>query len=238
MQDVIKYNIIPLMPVEFLCVDRTTRKAALEGLVKIPHMTPYSDQYWLIVNLLYTYCDHKCIANFTSRWFDADLLTLWLTKVIRPFDTVNVYETWIVKKYFQFIGYMDDNNVNKMIHYLAEFVELGDCWYIYELVDDSKFIHNDNLCREIVNILNAEYYMSDKWGEAEDNCIKFAIKYFPNRVIRYIDECLIYAPPNANLACVNAVCRFAGGIVNQEVLTALYVRYRSDSRRLIKLNIY
>jgi hypothetical protein len=231
MQDVIKYNIIPLIPVEFLCVDTITRKAALEGLAKIPHVTPYSDQYWLIVNLLYTHCDHKCIADFTSRWFDSELLTLWLNKIL-CLTSCDVYETWVVKKYFQFIGCMDDNNVDNMIHYLAAFVELGDCWYIYELVDNSKFIYNDDLCMEIVNILNAHHYMSQGWGEEEDNCIKFAIKYFPVRVIRYIDECLITAPPNANFACVNAVCKFAGGIVCQETLTALYTRYEDDLRRL------
>ena len=68
MQDILRYNLIPLAPFEFLCVNKWYRNIAVNNLHRAhaSYSAKNHEKFWIIIKLLHDNNRMDKIAEFTA----------------------------------------------------------------------------------------------------------------------------------------------------------------------------
>lgn len=232
MQDVIKYNIIPIIPWEFLYVNKECRVAALDNLHNIYQEDMYyGEEFWRIVRILHANNKSHNVRCFTVRAFNLKKLDARLDTILGVtwFGESN-YDMKKVMSYYRYIKWLDDDTKGVFIDKMHENISVGDFIPICDLMDRAEVVNDKRFIEEIDDMLRDRYYFDDDtWDIHDTNCIKFAIKYFPDMIADYALRCLQQGIPNGSLKCVKAIYEHAKDVVDAATLEELNARYLAQN---------
>ncbi|QJX72776.1 methyltransferase [Faustovirus] len=236
MQDVIRHNIIPYGPWDWLSVSRETRTMAIGNLYRVHEAATVSlrPRYWAIIKLLYDHGHAARIAEFTAQNYAEEILNTrlaYLFKVHPIVDESFADDTKIIP-YLRFTHVVDKLTQAKILSYVYDYVNTGVAVQIYDLLPVEQIRANPMISDEIDNVLTDDYYYfgvdgdDNTWSQVDTDVVRFAITHFPDQIVSYATRCLTGTIPNGSTMCLGVVIDFATEILDADVIRQLRVRYR------------
>ncbi|QJX71774.1 hypothetical protein F-M6_0011 [Faustovirus] len=237
MQDVVRYNVIPLRPWLFLTVSRDCHKWALEHLHKVIISGSKKSyvRYWGVIKVLHRAGRGHLISEFTANNYDRSALGKWLKQLmrIRAFRMTARIED--ILPYYRYINHLDPLTKAVFIEYITDYTIFNKSVVkIYELLPADEIRSNayiQNVAFDIFNDGDFFTTLSDvRCDQNVTDMVRFAITHFPDYAREYAREC-IDGWPNAGRMLIRIVIDFGTEILDlatRQQLTRKYRSYRRD----------
>lgn len=228
MQDVIRHDIIPRAPLEWLSVSKTCRTWALDSLHKVADVAPYGHEFWCIVGLLHDNGRRHRIAAFTEQYFDVenDSLGEWIEKILRiTIHNEACYDITEVMKYYRFIDYLDESLKLILFDNAIAWISLEDAVDIYRLMKRIYIELSMDLEYEINDMLYDPYCFGNvDHGDALVKVIRFVVDYFPDIIHEYATYYLNRRMSREMKNRILVVCDEARDLLHESVIKTLRAR--------------
>jgi hypothetical protein len=221
MDDIIRYQIIPLAPFEFVCVSWGVRDWAIEVLSST-RFECVSDEYNRVIQILgaaarYTNLIRFTQLNFNKNDFSRKIVDLMITD----------YPETIIELY-RYTKWFDKSTINAMIDVATEQL-------IFEhLVSVCRYLPDDNVkcepIRERTRVTFMERYMEFKHSMNKKYIkqhVEFTMRYFPDIIHDYINTFAHGAyrwPLNCDMKCMATALELAERDLDADSIASCWQR--------------